>query len=133
MHSILLSTPSASLQLLAHLQQAIIATTHPNHTATAITLSMELEKPRSSLPGFNLTSDTGISAERLRPGSVFIRAGVDGAGTVRCIDVGGTLRIGPDCMFETQRLARMIISVDAMPCVILRDNWFYNEFSAFYG
>ena len=134
MHSILLSTPYASQKLRTYPYQAMVATTHPNHTATVITLSMELEaKPRSSLLNFDLISDTGISAGRPRPGSVFIRTGVDDVGTVGCIDVGGSVLIGPDCISEMQRLARMIISVAAMPCMILGDNWFYNESSAFDG
>ena len=118
MHSILISTPYTTRHLLAHLRQSMIATTLPNHTATVVTLFKELEKPRSTLPGFNLTSDTDISAEMLRPGSMSIRTCVDDIGTVGCIDDGSLLLIGPDCMFETQRLARMIISVAAMPCVI---------------
>ena len=118
MHSILLSTPYFSRQLLAHPQQAMTTTAHPNHTATLATLSMKLEKPRSSLPDLDLTSDTGISAGRRRPGSVFIRTCVDKIGTVGCFDDGSRPRIVPDCIFETQRLARMTISVAAMPCVI---------------
>ena len=106
-----------------------LATTHPNHTLTVATLFMELEaKPRSSLLGLDLISDMGISAERRRPCSELIRTCVDDGGrlgTVKCIDDGGSLKIGPDCV---QKRVRMIISVGAMPCVILGD-----EFSAFHG
>ena len=96
-----------------------LATTRPNHIVTVVTLSMELEaKPRSSRLGLDLISDTGISAGSRRPSSGLIRTCVDDVGrlgTVKCIDDGGSLKIGPDCI---QRPARMIISVGAMPCVI---------------
>ena len=100
-----------------------LATTHPNQTLTVATLFPELEvKPRSSLLRLNLISDMGISAERRRPCSELIRTCVDDVGslgTVKCIDDGGSLQIGPDCI---EKRVRMIISVGAMPCVILGDD-----------
>jgi hypothetical protein len=90
---------------------------HPNHTSTA--------EPRSPLFGFGLISDTDISAGRRRPCStneiVLTRTCVDDVG---CTDDGGPLQIARVCTFETPRATRMRISVGAMPCVILRDNWF---------
>jgi hypothetical protein len=100
---------------------------HPYHTSTAATFSTELrDEPRSPLLGFDLISDKDISAGRRRPGSVneieLICTCVDDVGCD--IDDGGPLRIGPFCIFETPRPTRMRISVGAMPCVILGDNWF---------
>ena len=84
---------------------------------------MELKGKSGSSPlGSDLISDMGISVGRRHPGSVFKRTCVDDIETVGCIDDGGPLGLGPDCTFETQRLARMIISVAAMPCVILKNN-----------
>ena len=86
---------------------------------------MELEaKPRSPLLGFDLISDMGILAGSWRPGSGLIRTCVDDVGRlgiVKCIDDGASLQICPDCI---QKRVRIIISVGAMPCVILGDNWF---------
>ena len=92
---------------------------------TVATISLELEAdPISSLLDFELTSDAGISAGRRRGGSVneivWIRTSVDDVAWGCITDDGVPLRIGPDCIvFETQRPARMIIIVAAMPCVIL--------------
>ena len=53
---------------------------------------------------------------------VWIRNCVDDLG--RTTDDGGLLRICPDCIvFGSQRPARMMISVAAMPCVNLGDKW----------
>ena len=104
---------------------------HPNHAVTVEKLSTELEaEPRPSLLGFQLVLDTGILEGRRRRGSVneivSIRTCIDDVACGCTTDDEGPFRIGPDCIvFETQRPARMIISVAEMPCVIFGGgNWF---------